>query len=436
VGALPAGPFRSRRISISQEDAVATPSPALIARALEGSPLRRPLAGCFFWVALLLLLGIAFLGHASLWLSEPAGAIGVFVGSAAVATLVSLPALWFLRYLDRRERESLWLFGGAVLWGAVVATGVSGVFNSLGGAIIFDRLQAAGELEDAEGVAGILTAALVAPVVEETAKGLALLVLFWYFRAEFDNLRDGIIYGALVGLGFNIAETALYVMKGYVETDVAPLGVQLSVRFAFLGFNGHLLFSALVGAGLGISRQTPRRWLRIAAPVTGYALAVFAHALGNSVGVIVFALLLTGMGVDLEASFAALPVGSVWLASVVAALLVEGWAYLLLLALLALSARWERAVIRFYLADEVGAAVTPQEYASIRAAMPLLGTHEVAQRGGRTAQRIFNAQTELAFRKWHLLRDGRDATGDLLVSAWRQDIATLRQMAPAAPPAV
>lgn len=414
---------------------MSTPSPALIARALEGSPLRRPLAGCFFWAALLLLLGIAFLGHASLWLTEPAGALGVFVGTAAVAIIASLPALWFLRLLDRRERESLWLFGGAVLWGAVVATGVSGVFNSLGGAIIFDRLEAAGELEDAEGIAGILTAALVAPFVEESAKGLALLVLFWYFRAEFDNLRDGIIYGALVGLGFNIAETALYVMKGYVETGEAPLGVQLAVRFVFLGVNGHLIFSALVGAGMGLARQTRRRWLRIMAPVTGYALAVIAHGLGNSLGVIVFSLLLAGMGVDLEGSFAALPVEAVWLASAVSTLLVEGWAYALLLALLGLSARWERAVIRLYLADEIGAAVTPEEYASLRRSMPLLGTHEVVQRGGRTAQRIFNAQTELAFRKWHLLREGRDPTDDPLVGAWRQDIATLRQMAPAAPPA-
>jgi RsiW-degrading membrane proteinase PrsW (M82 family) len=414
---------------------VSTPSPALIARALEGSPMRRPLAGCFFWIALLLLLGIAFLGHASLWVTEPAGAVRVFIGSAAVATIASLPVLWFLRYLDRRERESLWLFGGAILWGAVVATGVSGVFNSLGGAIIFDQLQAAGELDDAEGIAGVLTAALVAPFVEESAKGLALLVLFWYFRAEFDNLRDGIIYGALVGLGFNIAETALYVMKGYVETGEAPLGIQLAVRFVFLGFNGHLVFSALVGAGLGLARQTRRRWLRIVAPVTGYALAVIAHGLSNSLGVIVFSMLLAGMGVDVESDFSSLPVEAVWLASAISTLLVEGWAYALLLALLGLSARWERAVIRLYLADEVGAAVTPEEYASIRRSMPLLGTHEVAQRGGRTAQRIFNAQTELAFRKWHLERDGRDPAKDPLVGAWRQDIATLREMAPAAPPA-
>jgi len=40
---------------------------------------------------------------------------------------------------------------------------------------------------------------------------MRVIVIFWLLRAEFDNLRDGIVYGALVGLGFNWFETALYV---------------------------------------------------------------------------------------------------------------------------------------------------------------------------------------------------------------------------------
>ena len=28
---------------------------------------------------------------------------------------------------------------------------------------------------------------------------LGVLLIFWLLRAEFDNLRDGIVYGALVG---------------------------------------------------------------------------------------------------------------------------------------------------------------------------------------------------------------------------------------------
>jgi RsiW-degrading membrane proteinase PrsW (M82 family) len=405
-----------------------------MARALHGSPLRRPLAGCFIWVALLALLMLALLGHVGLWLGGPTAAALVFAGTALVATIASLPALGFLWWLDRREPESGWLVGAAVLWGAVVSTGLSGIFNSLGSEIIVDRIGMIEAADDAEQIAGILTAALIAPPVEETAKGLALLVLFWFLRAEFDNLRDGLIYGALVGLGFNIAETALYVMKGYQEDGVAPLGVQLAVRFVFLGLNGHLIFSALTGAGLGLARQTPRRWLRLVAPPLGYGLAVLAHALANSFGVLTFAALLAAVGLDSAADLPSLPLDAVWLAAAISDLLVEGWAYLVLALLLILSARWERAVIRLFLADEVGVSVTPTEYASLVQGIPAFGTHEVARRAGRLGRAIFNAQAELAFRLWHLHRDGRDPATDPLVAAWRQDIATLRAQAEPTPP--
>ena len=36
--------------------------------------------------------------------------------------------LLFLWVLDRRERESVWLFGGAIAWGAVISTGLSALF--------------------------------------------------------------------------------------------------------------------------------------------------------------------------------------------------------------------------------------------------------------------------------------------------------------------
>jgi len=42
------------------------------------------------------------------------------------------------------------------------------------------------------------------------------------------------------------------------------------------------------------------------------------------------------------------------------------------------------------------------------------------------AARIANAQNELAFRKWHVAREGGDPTTDALVQAWRADITALR----------
>ena len=63
----------------------------------------------------------------------------------------------------------------------------------------------------------MIGAPIAAPLVEETTKGLGLLLLFWLVRSEFDNVRDGLVYGALIGAGFNWFESALYVQQNFVE---------------------------------------------------------------------------------------------------------------------------------------------------------------------------------------------------------------------------
>jgi hypothetical protein len=78
----------------------------------------------------------------------------------------------------------------------------------------------------------ILAAPISAPIVEEIAKALGVVLIFWLLRNEFDNVRDGFVYGALVGVGFNWSEAALYVAQGYAESGVAPYGQELGGRYA------------------------------------------------------------------------------------------------------------------------------------------------------------------------------------------------------------
>jgi hypothetical protein len=118
-----------------------------------------------------------------------------------------------------------------------------------------------------------------------------------------------------------------------------------------------------------------------------------------------------------------------WLAAAVANLIPQAVTIGLLVFLLIASARWEIGVIRQYLADEVGAgqraAVTPQEYSLVAADRPFR-TRRLPPYHGQRERAIVNAQNELAFRKWHLDREGGDVGLDPLVIAWRQDIADLR----------
>ena len=157
----------------------------------------------------------------------------------------------------------------------------------------------------------------------------------------------------------------------------------------------------------------------------GYFLAVFSHALWNSVGVYMVALLLISMGHELGEE--AIPSLSMWFSSSVANLVVESFAYLVLIILLYLSAQWERAIIRRYLADELGTgSVTPEEYAQIIIDRPFGRVFRRTHANKERNKAIINAQNELAFRKWHLDRDHKDAANDALVAAWRDDIDRLR----------
>src|SRR5262245_64445386 len=128
----------------------------------------------------------------------------------------------------------------------------------------------------------LLAAPISAPIVEEIGKVVGVLVIFWLLRTEFHNVRDGIVYGALVGVGFNWFEAALYVAQGYAETGVAPYGLQLGGRYALFGLGGHAMSTGIFGAFLGIAMQSHRRWIRIVAPIAGLVLAIAAHMVNNA----------------------------------------------------------------------------------------------------------------------------------------------------------
>ena len=198
----------------------------------------------------------------------------------------------------------------------------------------------------------MLGAPLAAPLVEETIKAVGVLLLFFLLRTEFDNARDGFVYGALVGAGFTWVESALYVAQGYVEHGDAPWGLQLGARYALFGLAGHVLFSGLFGAFLGLARQTRRRGLAWLAPPAGLALAFTAHALNNALP-LVGALLLHAAGEPPpQAGEAPPPAGflQAWISASVMDVIVFLPFFLLLAWLLVRSGRWEQRAIREELA--------------------------------------------------------------------------------------
>ncbi len=391
-------------------------------RATVGSPLRTVRGGCLFVLVMGGLFLVALVGHLLLWVAAPLDGLGVALFGMLQATLVSIPALVLVWYLDRRERETLSVMVGMIIWGAVIGTGISAIFNSLFEVSVYLVLAVLSGEELATLGSSFLTAAISAPLVEETAKGLGVVVVFWLLRAEFDNARDGIIYGALIGIGFNIAEFGLYLMNIYVTEQQLLWLDLLALRLSFFGLNSHMIWTALIGAGVGYIRQNSHQrgnWL----PLLGlYVLAVIGHALNNSLGLFIIAAFMEIFGYTSAEPNTIQSAVSAWSASVLLNIIIQFIPYLVLITLLWRTSRWEHRIIREQLASEVGTAyLTPAEFAQI-GRESLFGMRRVPGYTGQAARNLINAQNELAFRKWHVQRDGKDPEQDELVQAWRADI--------------
>jgi RsiW-degrading membrane proteinase PrsW (M82 family) len=197
----------------------------------------------------------------------------VTVLAALLAAVPVGPIIYCLLWLDRYEPEPRRLLVGGLLWGVFVATAIALLLEGVGGfmgAVSDTRMLEVG-----------------APFAEEASKGLFLLLLLWWRRAELDGILDGIVYAGMVGVGFAFTENVLYLASAYDGSGgVGPGGVHaltgtFVVRCLASPF-AHPLFTACTGVGVGIAVNSRSRTTRIVAPIAGYVCAVAAHAVWNT----------------------------------------------------------------------------------------------------------------------------------------------------------
>ena len=201
-----------------------------------------------------------------------------------------IPMLFYaaiVYFLDRYEKEPLPLLGAVFAWGAVIAAAGAFLVNTtLGEGIIL--------VTHSEGLANLTTGFMVAPLVEESLKGLAVLLVFWVFHNEFDSILDGIVYAAITALGFAATENAFYIYNlGYLKGGWDSLLSITFIRTIVVGWQ-HPFFTSFFGIGLAYARLHPNRALKFIAPLVGWSLSVTAHSFHNlvaSLGVGMFCLL-------------------------------------------------------------------------------------------------------------------------------------------------
>ena len=189
--------------------------------------------------------------------------------------LYALPVFVGIYALDLYEREPLPLLLAAFVWGAVAATTLAGYANE-GWGLVVARL---GGPE----FASRWTAALTAPIVEETLKAAGIVLLALIAADEFDDVLDGFVYGAVCGLGFAVVEDVFYFIGVFGGT---PGGVLAGfwVRVVSSGFYGHVLYSGLAGMGIAyvVSRRDERLGRRLLVATGLFAASVAGHFLWNS----------------------------------------------------------------------------------------------------------------------------------------------------------
>ncbi len=320
----------------------------------------------------------------------------------AAVLLAFIPALfyaWLTYWMDRYEKEPRPLLGSAFLWGAIFAAGGAYILNTVFGIAMY--AITADEL-----VASFVTGSFSAPLVEESLKGLAVLLVFLVFRKEFDSVLDGIVYAAVTALGFAATENVLYMLQaGYAEAGWDGLWYLFFLR-VILGAWNHPTYTAFIGIGLASARLSKNTLVRIVMPFAGYAMAIFTHFLHNTM-----------------ASFAVQDAG-------IAMLFVVDWlGWLAMFAIMSWALSRERMWIRFHLKQEVAnGLITLAQYNTASSAFKrnLAGWGQLGAGGYRSTRKFYQMITELAYKKQQIARTGEERGNTMeMINQLRAEIALL-----------
>ncbi|HET7143827.1 MAG TPA: PrsW family intramembrane metalloprotease [Anaerolineales bacterium] len=302
----------------------------------------------------------------------------------------------FVYWLDRYEKEPKALLGAAFFWGVVIAAGGAFIINTAFGVGIYI-------FTGSEGAAEIGTTSVIAPIVEEILKGMAVVIVFLIFRREFDSILDGIIYGGIVGLGFAATENTIYIYRnGYLESGWNGLFLLAFIRVILVGWM-HAFFTAFTGIGLAVSRINKNMLIKVIAPLAGITMAMTIHAFHNTFGGLVGGLegLAAGTFID-------------WI----------GWAFMFGFIIWMIAQ--ERNIVKRQLHEEVASGLISQAQYQ-RALSPWNMSWAVFS--GRATSRFYQVCGELSHKKEQMAKVGDESGNAAIVDSLRAELKSLAPQA-------
>lgn len=305
---------------------------------------------------------------------------------------------YILYWLDHYEKEPKILLGAVFLWGAVVAAGGSYILNSLFGIAVFG-------LAGSQGLADVAGATLSAPLVEETLKGMAVLIVFLIFRHEFDSILDGIVYAGITALGFAATENSIYIWRGYLGDGWGGLALLVFIRVILVGWQ-HPFYTSFIGMGLALARTNNNLFVKIITVLTGWGLAMFTHATHNFLASIpLFGELTCLLGSALD------------------------WIGVLFIFVIILWAGWmEQRNIILHMREEVQLGIiSPAQYRTASSAISQSFARFTSVFNGQflATSRFYQVIGELAHKKEQLGKHGEEYGNSSLVQKYRRELAAL-----------
>jgi RsiW-degrading membrane proteinase PrsW (M82 family) len=220
------------------------------------------------WIgSILILLLIALIGYFLTFIGTGASLIGALLALVPLAGV-----LIAIRIIDRWEPEPRGLVILALAWGAIAAVAIA-----LGVDFVLSLIFGSRDTFAAE----VFHTVVQAPIVEEFAKGLGVLIIYAIGRKAFDGPVDGIVYGALVGAGFAFTENIQYFAISYVEGGVGQTSVTFFVRGIMSPF-AHVMFTSVTGFALGLAARRGATTGQAIGPwLLGLSGAIALHAFWN-----------------------------------------------------------------------------------------------------------------------------------------------------------
>lgn len=203
--------------------------------------------------------------------TDPGGTVLGFALSTAAMAFVLACYLW----LDRWEPEPPRLLIMAFLWGASVAVLLSVLFSAM-----FEQVFGTGGDKPS-----FLTVAVGAPLIEEAAKGLFLvLMMTGWRRRELNTLTDCLVYAGLTALGFAWLENIFYI----ASAENLPSSLAIAAMRLLIAPFAHPLFTTMIGIGVYYALKQRSAAGKFGFLLLGYLGAVLMHGLWNASAMISF----------------------------------------------------------------------------------------------------------------------------------------------------